>query len=122
MDTTVLAAQSVKTNSVRALAVTGSARSQALPDVPTFREAGLANFDASVMFGIMGPKSLPRPIVERINREVVESLKDSGLQNQLVKTGGLQLSPGSPEQFAQLISEDIAKWRKVATQMGISAE
>ena len=122
MDTTVLAAQSVKTNRVRALAVTGSTRSPALPDVPTFREAGLANFDASVMFGIMGPKSLPRPIVERINREVVESLKDSGLQNQLVKTGGLQLSPGSPEQFAQLISEDIAKWRKVATQMGISAE
>ena len=122
MDTTVLAAQSVKTNRVRALAVTGSARSPALPDVPTFREASLANFDASVMFGIMGPKSLPRSIVERINREVVESLKDSGLQNQLVKTGGLQLSPGSPDQFAQLISEDIAKWRKVATQMGISAE
>lgn len=122
MDTTVLAAQSVKTNRVRALAVTGNSRSAALPDVPTFREAGLANFDASVMFGIMGPKNLPRAVVERINREVGEALKDPGLQNQLVKTGGLQLTPGSPEQFAQLIAEDIAKWRKVATQMGIRAE
>jgi tripartite-type tricarboxylate transporter receptor subunit TctC len=120
MDTTVLAAQSVKTNRVRALAVTGS--SAALPDVPTFREAGLANFDASVMFGIMGSKNLPRAVVERINREVGEALKDPGLQNQLVKTGGLQLTPGTPEQFAQLISEDIAKWRKVATQMNIRAE
>lgn len=122
MDTTVLAAQSVKTNRVRALAVTGVSRSAALPDVPTFREAGLANFDASVMFGIMGSKNLPRAVVERINREVGEALKDPGLQNQLVKTGGLQLTPSSPEQFAQLISDDIAKWRKVATQMGIRAE
>jgi tripartite-type tricarboxylate transporter receptor subunit TctC len=122
MDTTVLAAQSVKTNRVRALAVTGISRSAALPDVPTFREAGLANFDASVMFGIMGPKNLPRAVVERINREVGEALKDPGLQTQLVKTGGLQLTPGTPEQFAQLISDDIAKWRKVATQMNIRAE
>lgn len=122
MDTTVLAAQSVKTGRVRALAVTGSARSPALPDVPTFREAGLPNFEASVMFGIMGPKNLPRSILERINREVVEVLKDPGVQNQLVKTGGLQLAPGTPEQFSQLVSDDIAKWKKVAAQMGIRAE
>lgn len=122
MDTTVLAAQSVKTNRVRALAVTGNARSPALPDVPTFREAGLPNFEASVMFGIMGPKALPRPIVERINREVAEVLKDPGVQNQLGKTGGLHLLPGTPEQFSQLISSDIAKWKKVAGQVGIRAE
>lgn len=122
MDTTVLAAQSVKTNRVRALAVTGNARSPALPDVPTFSEAGAANFDASVMFGIMGARNLPRPIVERINREVNEALKDPGVQNQLVKTGGLQLTPGTPEQFSNLISGDIAKWKKVAAQMGIRAE
>jgi tripartite-type tricarboxylate transporter receptor subunit TctC len=122
MDTTVLAAQSVKTGRVRALAVTGNARSPALPDIPTFREAGLPNFDASVMFGIMGPKNLPRPVVERINREVVEVLKDPGVQSQLVKTGGLQLAPGTPEQFSKLIADDIAKWKKVASQMGIRAE
>lgn len=122
MDTTVLAAQSVKTNRVRALAVTGIARSAALPDVPTFREAGLANFDASVMFGIMGPRNLPRAIVERINAEVGELLKDPAVQTQLVKTGGLQLVGGTPEQFARVISDDIAKWKKLAGQMGIRAE
>jgi tripartite-type tricarboxylate transporter receptor subunit TctC len=118
----VLAAQSVKTNRVRALAVTGPERSSALPDVPTFREAGLPAFDASVMFGIMGPKGLPRPIVERINREVGEVLKDPAVQAQLVKTGGLHLTPGTPEQFAKLIADDIAKWKKVAGPMGIRAE
>lgn len=122
MDTTVLAAQSVKTNRVRALAVTGTERSSALPDVPTFREAGLPNFDASVMFGVMGPKGLPRPIVERINREVGELLKDPGVQAQLVKTGGLHLTPGTPEQFAKVIADDIAKWKKLASAMNIRAE
>jgi tripartite-type tricarboxylate transporter receptor subunit TctC len=122
MDTTVLAAQSVKTNRVRALAVTGTERSSALPDVPTFREAGLPGFDASVMFGVMGPKGLPRPIVERINREVGELLKDPAVQAQLVKTGGLHLTPGTPEQFGKLIADDIAKWKKVAGAMGIRAE
>lgn len=119
MDTTVLAAQSVKTGRVRALAVTGSQHSAALPDIPTFREAGLAGFDASVMFGIMGPKGLPRPIVERINHEVAEVLKDPGVQTQLVQTGGLHLTPGTPEQFAKLVSDEIAKWKKVAGPMGL---
>ena len=122
MDTTVLAAQSVKTGRVRALAVTGTERSPALPDIPTFREAGLPSFDASVMFGIMGPKNLPASIVERLNREVVEVLKDPAVQSQLVTTGGLQLASGSAAQFSRLISDDIAKWKKVATQMSIRAE
>lgn len=122
MDTTVLAAQSVKTNRVRALAVTGEARSPALPDVPTFREAGLQNFDASVMFGIMGPQGLPPAIVQRLNREVAQVLQDPGVHNQLVTTGGLHLSPSTPEQFAKVISGDVAKWKKVAREMNIRAK
>jgi tripartite-type tricarboxylate transporter receptor subunit TctC len=122
IDTTVLAAQSVKTNRVRALAVTGSTRTPVLPDVPTFREAGVPNFDAPIMFGIMGPKGLPRPIVDRINKEMGEVLKDPAVQRQLVTTGGLHLTPGTPEQFAAAISDDIAKWKKVAGSMGIRAE
>lgn len=122
MDTTVLAAQSLKTGRVRALAVTGNERSTALPDVPTFREVGVDSFDASIMFGIMGPKDLPHGIVGRINREVNEALKDPGVQTQLVKTGGLHLTPGTPEQFAKAVSEDLIKWAKVARATGIRAE
>lgn len=122
LDTTVLAAQSVKTGRVRALAVTGNERTSSLPDTPTFREAGLPNYDASVMFGIMGPKGMPRPIVDRINREVNEVLKDPGVQTQLVKTGGLILAPGTPEAFGKQVAEDVAKWKKVAGPMGIRAE
>lgn len=122
VDTTVLAAQSVRTGRVRALAVTGNARSQALPDVPTFAEAGVKNFDASVMFGIMGPRKLPQAVVERINKEVAEVLNDPAVQDQLGKTGGLQLAANSQEQYAKFISDEISKWKKLAAQMDIRAE
>jgi tripartite-type tricarboxylate transporter receptor subunit TctC len=122
MDTVLLAVQSVKTQRVRALAITGAERSPALPEVPTFRESGLPDFDASVLFGVMAPKGLPRPIVERLNRDINESLKDPAVQNQLVKTGGLQLAGGTPEAFGKLLAEEIAKWKKLAVQMNIRAE
>lgn len=122
MDTALLAAQTIKTKRVRALAVTGKERSSALPDVPTFAEAGLADFDASVLFGIMGPKGLPREVVERVNRETNEVLKDPGVQTQLMKTGGLQLTGGTQESFAKLLSSEIAKWKKLAGQMNIRAD
>jgi len=122
MDTVLLAVQSTKTNRVRALAVTGQSRSPALPNVPTFAELGYPKYEASVLFGIMGPKGTPRAVMDKINRELNEALKDSGVQNQLVKTGGLYLSPGTPEQFAQTIASDIAKWKQLAASMGIRAD
>lgn len=122
MDTVLLAAQSTKTNRVRALAVTGEARSPALPGVPTFAELGHPKFDASVLFGVMGPRGIPKPVMDRINRELNEALKDPGVQNQLVKTGGLHLAPGNPEQFQQTINSDIAKWKQLASTMGIRAD
>ena len=122
MDTVILAVQSTKTNRVRALAITGPSRSDALPTVPTFAELGYPKFDASVLFGIMGPKGMPPAIVETLNRELNEALKDPGVQNQLVKTGGLQLGAGTSGQFAQTIASDIAKWRQLAASVGIRAE
>jgi tripartite-type tricarboxylate transporter receptor subunit TctC len=121
MDTALLAARSVQTKKVRALAITGQARSSALPEVPTFAELGYPKFEASVLFGIMGPKGIPRPVVEQVNRELNEVLKDPVVQEQLVKKGGLQLSAGTPEQFARTIASDVAKWKQLAVAMGLHA-
>lgn len=121
MDTVLLAARSAQTHKVRALAVTGQARSSALPDVPTFAELGYPRFEASVLFGIMGPRGLPRPVVEQINHELNAVLKDPAVQEQLVKKGGLQLSEGTPEQFAQTIASDVAKWKQLAVATGLHA-
>lgn len=122
MDTVMLASQSVKTNRVRALAVTGKTRSPVLPDVPTFAEVGLPNFDASIFFGIMGPAKLAPDIVEKLNRELNEVLKDPGVKSTLVSGGGLQLSGGTPEQMGQLVHTEVAKWKRVSQQAGIKAE
>jgi tripartite-type tricarboxylate transporter receptor subunit TctC len=122
MDTVLLAARSTQTKRVRALAVTGASRSSALPDVPTFAELGYPKYDASVLFGIMGPKGIPRPVVDQVNRELNVVLKDAVLQDQLVAKGGLNLSEGTPEQFAHTIASDIAKWKQLAMAAGIRPE
>lgn len=122
MDTVLLASQSVKTNRVRALAVTGKNRSPVLPDVPTFAEAGLPNFDASIFFGIMGPAKLPQDILEKLNKELNEVLKDANVRATLVTGGGLQLSGGTPDQMGKLVHDEVVKWKKVAQQAGIKAE
>jgi tripartite-type tricarboxylate transporter receptor subunit TctC len=122
MDTVLLAARSTQTKRVRALAVTGASRSSALPDVPTFAELGYPKYDASVLFGIMGPNGIPRPVVDQVNRELNVVLKDAVLQDQLVAKGGLHLSEGTPEQFAHTIASDIAKWKQLAMAVGIRPE
>ncbi|VTU45712.1 Bug family tripartite tricarboxylate transporter substrate binding protein [Variovorax sp. PBL-E5] len=122
MDTVLLASQSVKTSRVRALAVTGKTRSPVLPDVPTFAEAGLPNFDASIFFGLMGPAQLPKDVVDKLNKELNEVLKDASVRTSLATHGGLQLSGGTPDQMAQVVHDEVAKWKKVAQQAGIKAE
>lgn len=122
MDTVLLASESLKTNRVRALAVTGKTRSPVLPEVPTFAEAGLPNFDASIFFGLMGPAQLPKDVVDKLNTELNEVLKDPGVRTSLATNGGLQLSAGTPDQMAQLVHEELAKWKSVAQQAGIKEE
>jgi tripartite-type tricarboxylate transporter receptor subunit TctC len=122
IDTVLLASQSVKTNRVRALAVTGQSRSEVLPEVPTFAEVGLPGYDASIFFGVMGPAKTPRAIVERLNRELNEALKDPEVQSTLATSGGLRLAGGSPEEMTRLVSEEVAKWKRVSKEAGIKAE
>lgn len=121
MDTVLLAAGSTQTKRVRALAVTGPARSPALPDVPTFAELGFPKYEASVLFGILGPKGIPAPLVQQLNQELNASLNDAKVQDQLVTKGGLHLTPGSPEQFARTIASDVAKWQQLAGALGLRA-
>ncbi|EER60931.1 conserved hypothetical protein [Acidovorax delafieldii 2AN] len=122
IDTVLLAAQSTKTGRVRALAVTGAERSPALPNVPTFAEAGLSGFDASIFFGLTGPAGMPEPVVTRLNRELAEALRDSDVHRQLVETGGLRLSPGTPRQMRDVVRAELAKWKTISRKAGIQAE
>lgn len=109
------------TGQVKALAVTAKTRSKVLPDVPTMQEEGLAGFESYAWFGLVAPKGTPTAIVERLNREVVKALADPVVQKRMIEIGA-EPRPSSPSEFKDFISAEVAKWRKVIQDAGITVE
>jgi tripartite-type tricarboxylate transporter receptor subunit TctC len=110
----------IRAGKLRALAVTTTARSDALPDVPTFAEF-LPDYEASAWLGFGVPKGTSAEIVEKLNRETNACLSDPGIKARLADLGGTVL-PGSPSDFGQLIAKETEKWGKVIKFAGIKAK
>ena len=111
----------VKAGRLRAIAVTTAKRIPALPEVPTIAESGVPGYDVTLWHGLIGPKGLPRAIVDRINGELTKSLKLKETAEQL-QNDGVAPAGGTPEQFAAQIRKEIGIWRKVAADAGVKAE
>jgi len=111
----------VKAGKLRAVAVTTAKRIPALPEVPTVAESGVAGYDVVLWHGLIGPKNLPRAVVDRINGEVTKSLRLKETAEQL-QNDGVAPAGGTPEQFAAQIKLEIGIWRKVAAAAGVKAE
>jgi len=101
----------VRAGSFRALAVTTAARSPILPDIPALGET-LPGYEASAWYGIGGPKRTPEAVIEKLNKEVNDSIADPKFQARLANLGGTPLG-GSPEDFGKLISDEVKKWGRV---------
>ena len=108
----------IKAGKMRPIAITGIARHPLLPDVPTFEELGYKGFDGVQWYGIVGPANVPAPIVKRLNDEINALLAAPDLKERL-SGEALEPMPMSPDQFAQYIRDDIARWSKVAKERGI---
>jgi tripartite-type tricarboxylate transporter receptor subunit TctC len=106
---------------LRALAVTSLARSSLLPDVPTMIEAGLAGFDASLYYGLVAPAGTPRPIVDRLNKALRNALASDVVRRQL-GNDGTEITPGSPEDYADFIDKDERKWSQLVKASGVEQE
>lgn len=111
----------VKTGRLRALAVTTAKRVSAAPDLPTVAEAGYPGYDVTNWHGLVGPKGVPREIVEQLNREINELIKSDEMKRQLA-ADGLEPAGGSPAQFAEILRNEAARWAKVVRQAGIKVE
>jgi tripartite-type tricarboxylate transporter receptor subunit TctC len=111
----------VKGGKVRALAVTAQRRSGVLPDVPTMPEAGLPDFEVTSWFGLLVPAGTPAPVIARLNAETVKVLGRADVKATL-GAQGLDVAPGTPEQFAAHIKSEIARFTKIAKAAGIKAE
>jgi len=111
----------VKNGRLRGIAVTTPQRIPALPDVPTVAESGLKGYEVILWHGLIGPKGLPRPIVDRVNAEMNKALKAKDMEEKLA-ADGVSAAGGTPEQFASLIKRDIEVWRKVIQTSGVKPE
>lgn len=111
----------IKSGKLRALAVTSSKRTQALPEVPTVAESGLAGYDSTQWYGVLAPAGTPRDIVLRLHDEIVRALRDAEVGKRLAADGAEAVG-SSPEEFAAFIKSESEKWAKVAAAAGIKAE
>jgi tripartite-type tricarboxylate transporter receptor subunit TctC len=100
--------------------VTGTARSQVLPDLPTVAEF-LPGYEASAWYGLGAPKNTPGAIVERINAAVNAILADPASQARFTELGA-SLLPGSPADFGKLLADETEKWGKVVKFAGAKPE
>jgi tripartite-type tricarboxylate transporter receptor subunit TctC len=111
----------VRSNRMRALAVTGEKRSPSVPDVPTVIESGLPGFVVTAFYGIALPAKTPRGIVDRLNSEVVRALKSPDF-NARLRDHGTEPVGSTPEQYTAFMQNEIAKWAKVIKAAGIKGE
>ena len=112
---------SVKSGRLRALAVTTTSRSGALPDVPTMAEAGLPGFELQSWFGLLAPAATPKPIISRLNAETIKALNTPEMKS-AIEAMGANIMSGSPEQFADHIKSEIGRIGEIVKAAGIKTE
>ncbi len=115
------AAPHIKSDKLRALAVTGARRWTQLPDVPTLAELGVAGYETYNWFGILAPRRTPEDIIARLGRELAAVTADPAMR-QWMESRGAEARSNTPEQFGAYIRADLEKWARVVKQVGITAE
>ena len=110
----------VKADKLRALAVIGSSRASSLPDVPTVAET-LPGFDVSNWIGIFAPAGTPKPIISKLNTEIIKIMQQPAVQKRL-ETEGAKFKPMTPEAFGAFQKNEALKWSKTIKDAGIKPE
>jgi tripartite-type tricarboxylate transporter receptor subunit TctC len=111
----------IKSGKLRALAAASAQRIPNLTEVPTATEAGLPGYEVSSMFGLVAPAGTPRAVIQRLNAEVVRILQVPEVKEKMLQQGVVAM-PTTPEQAAQRIHDEVAKWAKVIREANVKAE
>jgi len=111
----------MKSGRFKGIAVSTPKRIAAAPEIPTVSESGLKGYEVILWHGMIAPKGLPKPILDRVNGELNKILQNKDMQDKLAGDG-VSSAGGTPEQFAALIKRDIEVWRKVVQKAGVKAE
>jgi tripartite-type tricarboxylate transporter receptor subunit TctC len=111
----------IKAGKVKPLAVTSTERAESLPNIPTMQQSGLAGFEINSWFGVLVPAGTPKPVVARLNAEMRKVLAKDDVKKTL-GAQGLKVAASSPEEFADYIKSEIARFSRIAKAAGIRAE
>ena len=106
-----------KSGKVRAIATTGAKRSDVMPDMPTVSESGVKGYEATIWLGLMAPAGTPKPVIDRLNSEIVKILKRPEVRKTWLEQGAVPMVM-SPAEFERYLDADIAKWAKVVKISG----
>ncbi len=111
----------VNAGKLRALGITGAARSAALPGVPTINEAGVSGYEATSWNALLAPGTTPRDIIIRVHAALAEGLRAPKVREALVTVGAEPVG-NTPEEFARFLRDEMAKWGKVVKAAGVKAQ
>ena len=110
----------VRASRLRAIAVTTTKRSPALPELPTVAEAGVTGYEVVLWYGVLGPKGLPKAIVERWNAEIRKATKLPDMKERLISEG-FDIDDSPPAMFQAILKRDVAKWIGVVKDARVKA-
>jgi tripartite-type tricarboxylate transporter receptor subunit TctC len=111
----------VQSGRVKAIAVTSSARSPVLPDLPTVAEAGFPGFESSAWIGMVAPAKTPKPVIDRLSQELVAIIHSQEMREKMLKIY-FQAVGTTPEGLSKLMHSERDRWAKVIKQTGASAD
>jgi tripartite-type tricarboxylate transporter receptor subunit TctC len=111
----------VNAGKLRALAVSSARRTHALPDLPTIAESGVPGFDVALRYGLAAPAGTPRPIIERLNKELNAALATEDVQKRLATEGADALS-GTPEAYADDLDREEKRYSAVVRRLNLKVE
>jgi tripartite-type tricarboxylate transporter receptor subunit TctC len=117
----ISAVPNVQAGRLRALAVTGSTRTAALPDLPTVAEAGVPGYEASTWYAMFAPPGTPATLVERLHKDVAGVVRSAEIRKQLAAVG-IESVGATPDQLAKYLRSEMVKWGKVAKASGAKAD
>jgi tripartite-type tricarboxylate transporter receptor subunit TctC len=112
----------VASGQIRLIAVGGPERNPRYPNVPTIKESGLPDFEATSWIGLFGPPKLPKPIVDKVSQALTAALHDPDLKEKLAKMGSDVSRAGSPQDLADTLAGDLKRWGKVVHDANIRPE
>jgi tripartite-type tricarboxylate transporter receptor subunit TctC len=121
-DTVITSVPHIRSAKLRAFAVSSAKRASSLPEVPTMQEAGVKGFDVSQWQGVLAPAGTPRPVVARLNAEIVKAMRAADVHERIAVQGGNEIVTGTPEEFGALIRKELQQYARLVKDAKIPAQ